>query len=79
MCIVMSAHHTIRAYRQAKNLSCAGLAKQLGVAEATLRSFENGTRPITAERAKQLELVTGGGVTRYDLRPDLFERQEAAA
>lgn len=27
----------------------------------------------TAERAKQIELATGGAVTRHELRPDIFD------
>jgi transcriptional regulator with XRE-family HTH domain len=68
----MQGHTALRAYRQAQKLSAAEFAKQLGIAEATLRSFENGTRPITAERAKEIEEVTGGRLTRRKLLPELF-------
>lgn len=79
MRIAMEGSFTVlRAYRQQKGLSAEDFAKQLGIAEPTLRSLENGTRPITAERAKEIELATGGEITRHALRPDLFDAAAAA-
>lgn len=77
--IVMSEPFSIlRTYRQQKGLSAADFAKSLGIAEVTLRSLENGTRVITAERAAEIEDKTGGEITRHDLRPDLFGERAAA-
>jgi DNA-binding transcriptional regulator YdaS (Cro superfamily) len=36
-----------------------------------------GTR-ITAERAVEIEVATGGQVSRSDLRPDIYPREKAA-
>lgn len=69
----------LRSYRQEKGLSAADFAKQLGIAEATLRSLENGTRIITAERAVEIEEKTGRELTRQSLRPDLFPDEARAA
>lgn len=74
----------LRSYRLARKLTPAEFAEQLGIPERTLRSLENGWRPITAERAKAIEQKTSGRLTRIDLRPDLFSdlprrRREALA
>jgi len=68
----------IRSYRKKHGLSCADLAKKLDLAESTLRSIENGTRPITAELAVEIERVTDAVILRRHLRPDLFVRREQA-
>lgn len=62
----------LRSFRESQGLSPDEFADLLGIPRPTLRSLENGTRPITAERAKQIEEKTRGGLTRIDLRPDLF-------
>lgn len=67
----------IRSYRKKHGLSCADLAKKLGLAESTLRSIENGTRPITAELAVEIERATDSEVVRQHLRPDLFVQAAA--
>lgn len=41
-----------------------------------LKGEGKGTR-ITAERAKEIEAITGGEVRAFDLRPDLFEAKAA--
>lgn len=72
----MSNEHPIRVYRSAHGLSCADLAKELGIAEPTLRSFENGHRTISAEMAVEIEKRIG--IDRAQLRPELFSNQNAA-
>lgn len=37
-----------------------------------MKNPDKGTR-VTAERAKEIETITGGAVSRHELRPDLFE------
>lgn len=71
----------IRAYRKRCGLSCDSFAKKLGIAESTLRSYENGQRSVTAEMALKFELRTAGGLTRAALLPELFGdlQDEAAA
>ncbi|MCQ4282581.1 helix-turn-helix domain-containing protein [Pseudomonas stutzeri] len=53
------------------------LAARLGVAPTYLSRLISGQRGITAERAIQIERVTGGAVSRRDLCPD-FPWQEAS-
>lgn len=59
------------------------LAGDLGVSQGLVHQWVHGITRITAERCKQIERVTAGRVTRYELRPDLFDKpsdaQEAAA
>ena len=66
------AVHPLRAYRAQHDLTCAKLAKTLGIAEPTLRSFENGHRKISAETAIEIERKIG--ISRSELRSDIFER-----
>jgi transcriptional regulator with XRE-family HTH domain len=69
----MRTGHVLRGYRVQAGLSPEEFAKKLGVAVPTLRSLENGTRPITPERAKEIEERLDGALTRAQLRPDMFE------
>ena len=71
-------HQVLRDYRQKLGLSCAEFARQLGIAEATLRSLENGHRKITAERAKEIAKNTKHRLTVRTLRPDLYQEEHTA-
>jgi DNA-binding transcriptional regulator YdaS (Cro superfamily) len=62
----------LRAYRESLGLSPEEFAQLLRIPRPTLRSLENGTRLITAERAMEIEAKTQGALTRIELRPDLF-------
>ena len=53
------------------------IAQQLGITEGAIRHWANGTRRIPAEQVLALESATGGRVTRYELRPDLYPTAEA--
>ena len=50
------------------------IAKAHGVSEVTVRAWANGNRnhPYRLAAIEATETVTGGKVTRYDLRPDIF-------
>lgn len=50
------------------------IAAAHGIAEVTVRSWANGQRrhPCNLAAVEITENVTGGRVTRYDLRPDVF-------
>lgn len=65
------ALHPLRAYRLEQHLPAVTVAKKLGIARSTLRSFENGNREIDADWAIQIERTLG--IPRESLRPDLFE------
>ncbi len=63
--------HPLRAYRRKNRLKAEVLAKRLGIATSTLRSFENGNRTIDADWAIEIERRIG--IPTADMRPDLFE------
>lgn len=65
-------HNLLREYREKHGISPADMAKELGIAESTLRSLENGTRLIQPETCRDIEAVTRGQLTRADIDPDLF-------
>ncbi len=77
----MKKTHPLRSYRALHGLSCADLAKTLGIAESTLRSYENGNRIISAETAVDFEKRLGAKVARRELCPHIFgsELSERAA
>ena len=52
------------------------IAAAHGVSEVTVRAWANGTRnhPCHLYAIRLTEAVTHGRVSRYDLRPDIFER-----
>jgi len=50
------------------NATC--LATALGICTSYLSQLASGYRPISAARATQIEALTGGLVTRRDLRPN---------
>ena len=60
--------------------SQAKLAERLGVTKAFVNQIVSGARRVPAERCRPIEEATGGAVTRYELRPDVFgpAPQEAA-
>jgi predicted transcriptional regulator len=67
----MEVQHPLRKYRVERGLSCAELAKTLDLAEATVRSYENGNRTISAETAVAIEKRIG--IPRAQIRSDLWE------
>lgn len=66
----MQTHKRIREYREKREITPLELAKQLDIAESTLRSIENGNRPVTPEMAVKIEEITG--IPRQDFHPKLF-------
>ena len=48
----------------------ANLARQLGVAAMTVSDWATGKRPVPVVRCVEIEELTGGAVTRKQLRPD---------
>lgn len=71
----MKAHQRIRAYRQAHNISADDLAKKLGISRSTLRSIENGNRPVVPKMAVVLEREIG--IPRAQFCPEIFEDARA--
>ena len=50
------------------------LAKACGVTAQAVSQWVRGIRPVPVERCADIERVTGGTVTRRDLRPDDWRR-----
>lgn len=48
----------------------ASLAAKLGVTPGFVSQWRTGFRPVPIERCAAIEQITGGAVTRRDLRPD---------
>jgi|GEM_PF-710553 len=59
--------------RSTLGVTQASFAKELGVSQGLVWQWLNGRTKITPERAKQIELITQGAVTRHDILPDLFD------
>ena len=55
------------------------LAAAISVTPQAVSGWVNGKRPVPAERCIAIEEATGGNVTRYDLRPDVFGEAPAKA
>ena len=62
-------------YCQLEGISLTQLAERLKLPAPTVRSLVNGSRPIVAERAVEIEKKLG--IPRETLRPDLFVRRAA--
>lgn len=55
----------------------AEAARAVGVKQPSVWGWLNGGKP-SAKSALAIERVTGGRITRYELRPDIFIEQEVA-
>lgn len=62
----------LKTYLDTTQTTQTALAKQLACSQGLVNQWLNGIQRITAERAVQIEQVTGGAVTAAELRPDLF-------
>ena len=50
----------------------AKFAQDLGVSKAAVSHWRHNRYRVPADRCIDVERATGGAVTRYDLRPDVF-------
>lgn len=48
------------------------LARAVGVRPPTVQQWLCGDRPVPGGRCIAIEMATGGEITRYELRPDIF-------
>jgi DNA-binding transcriptional regulator YdaS (Cro superfamily) len=56
-----------------ENIGSQGATAQaIGVTQPLVWQWCNGKRPVAAHHCVAIEQATGGEVTRYDLRPDVF-------
>lgn len=74
----------IRTYLSTAQITQKEFAQSLGVSQGLVWQLMNGRCRITAERARDIERVTGGKVAAHELRPDVFDppahdRAEGAA
>lgn len=67
---VMEAISPLKAWRKAANKNTEDAAREAGVTPAMWSRWENERRQVPAERVLDLERITG--VSRHDLRPDVF-------
>jgi len=67
----------IKKWRLEAQKTTEDAAKAVGVTVAMWSRFENGRRRVPAERVLQIEKLTG--ISRYDLRPDVFGPSPEAA
>lgn len=65
-------------YLEDTKTSQDAFAEKLGVTQGLVWQWLSGRTRITPERAKQIELATGGAVSRRELRPDVFDEAPAA-
>lgn len=54
----------------------SGLARQLGITQGAVYQWTK--RGVPANRVLELERLSGGEMTRHELRPDLYPPQDAA-
>lgn len=66
-----------------KAIKCVGgvtaLADSIGTQQSFVSQWKCSARPIPARWCIPIEDATGGEVTRYDLRPDVFGQPNEAA
>ena len=65
-----------------KTTTQTAFAEALGVTQSAVSQWVTGEQRITAERAKEIEELTRGAITKQELRPDIFgapARKKAAA
>jgi Putative antitoxin of bacterial toxin-antitoxin system, YdaS/YdaT len=67
--------NALEKYLKANNLSLESFGELLSVNKSTVLRW--GQRRVPAERVLEIERATG--ISRHDLRPDIYPRNEAAA
>lgn len=55
------------------------LADAAGTVPAYVYQIATGRRKASPQLARRFDEATGGGVPKHELRPDIFDRPEAAA
>jgi DNA-binding transcriptional regulator YdaS (Cro superfamily) len=65
-------------YLEASAVSQTELARRVGVSPGMVWQWLNGRRRIAAENVLSIEEATGGAVTRYELRPDLYPLNQSS-
>jgi len=73
----LSTMDTLKAWREANDLTIPEAATKVGATRATWWRWENGVRPIGIDSLKTVSGVTG--IPASELRPDLVEKMAGAA
>lgn len=68
----MQSPNPLDRYLKARGLTREQFARQLDVSAGLISHWITGRVQLPAERAAAIERVTGGALTRQQLRPDLF-------
>jgi len=63
----------ITEYLERENMSRAKFASRIGVSPTTVLYWQTGKRNPSPGRARLVEEITGGAVTRAELRPDVWD------
>lgn len=61
-----------REYREQHGLSLRAFARMAGISQTYVRCVEIGERQYGAKMARYIEEITGGAVTKEELRPDIW-------
>lgn len=65
----------LRTWRQSVGLSAEEAGRLIGVSNVQWGRIENGVRQVAADKVLEVERVTG--ISRHELRPDVFGERAA--
>lgn len=66
-------------YLEAEGVSQTEFARRINVSQGMVWQWLNKRRRVSAEQVLSIESATDGKVSRHDLRPDLYPRDNTAA
>lgn len=64
-------------YLKQECLSAAEFGRRVNSGRATVTRWLDGSRKPSLAAVREIEKATGGKVTRYDLRPDIYDQVAA--
>lgn len=68
----------LKTYLKKSKTTQAEIARRMRVTAGLVNHWVHGNCRVGAERVLALEALTGGEVSRHDIRPDLYPRERAA-
>lgn len=74
LCTIHGMKPYIEKYRRKMGLTKTDLGKLWGVSQGYISHLEAGIRKPGRHFAAEIETLTGGAITRHQLRPDIFKR-----
>jgi DNA-binding transcriptional regulator YdaS (Cro superfamily) len=69
----------LKKYLANAGIKQAAFAKKLGVSPGAVWQWINAYSKVDATNVLKIERATGGVVTRHELRPDLYPKEDAVA